>query len=58
MDLNAQTNLAKCKLSLCKVVKKAKKTYYQKVIEELDIYTIFNLVKWSKSVRLYTTPPI
>ncbi len=42
-------------MQLRKVVKNAKKTYYQKVIEKLDSLTILNTVEWLKSVRQYTT---
>ncbi|MCJ1345122.1 hypothetical protein MMC31_003327, partial [Peltigera leucophlebia] len=39
-------------------VKKAKQKYYWKVIDGLDHRNIFQDVKWSSTVRQYTTPPI
>ena len=46
------------RIMLCKVVKKEKQNYYQKVIDELDHKNILQAVRWSSTVRQYTIPPI
>ena len=48
----------RAKGQLRKVVKKAKQSYYQQVIDNLDSKTIFGAVKWSTSTKQYTTPAI
>ena len=54
----AQITIDSLKVMLRKVVKKAKRTYYQEVINELDEDSIFGAMKWPTSVRQYTTSPI
>ncbi len=39
-------------------MKQAKRTYYQKVINELDKDSIIGAIKWPTSVRQYTPSPI
>ena len=56
-DPNANVVLKDVKSNLRKTVKKAKQKYYRKVIDGLDHQNIFPVVKWSSTVRQYTTPP-
>lgn len=58
VDLNASAVLKNIRSNLRKTVKKAKQKYYRKVIDGLDHQNIFQAVKWSSTVRAYTTPPI
>lgn len=39
-------------------MKDAKRDYYHEVLEKLNSKSIFQAVKWSSSIRQYTTPPI
>ncbi len=57
-DPNASAVLKDVKSNLRKTVKKAKQKYYRKVIDGLDDQDIFQSVKWSLTVRQYTTLPI
>lgn len=54
----AKDILATCKATLRKTVRKAKQSYYRKVIEELDNKNIFQAMKWPTSIRQYSSPPI
>ncbi len=54
----AQITIDSLKIRLRKVVKQAKRKYYQKVFNELDKDSIFGAMKWPTSVRQYTIPPI
>ncbi len=56
-DSNASAVLKNVKSNLRKTVKKAKQKYYRNVMDGLDHQNIFQAVKWSSTVRKYTTPP-
>ncbi len=57
-DLHSDDIVADYKRKLRKVVKEAKRKYFQNVIDGLDNHNIFQTVKWPRSVRQYSTLPI
>ncbi len=51
---HANNILTELRSKVRKIVKNAKQDYYHKMLEKLDSKNIFQAVKWSSSIRLYT----
>lgn len=57
-DLYLDYEVIDCKKKLCKIVKRAKKSYFQGIINNLDSHNIFQDTKQFQSITKYSNSPI